>query len=113
MFLPGSGPIELPELDAEIADLWEVHVYTAAQACGVVDFSDGWKEMDIVPIKFDWEKLRNKIAEAMRLTAYARFYHWYRRNGKKRQGSGSEVNMGPIYLKPEEIARAKGRKVSA
>jgi len=69
--------------------------------------------MDIVPIKFDWEKLRNKIAEAMRLTAYARFYRWYRRNGKKRQGSGSEVNMGPIYLKPEEIARAKRRKVSA
>jgi hypothetical protein len=78
----------------------------------VVDFSGGWEEIDIVPLKFDWEKLRSKIAEAMRLTAYARFSRWCRK-AKKRRGDGSKT-IGPIFLKPEEILRAtKKRKLIA
>jgi len=56
-FLPGSGPIELPELDTQLADMWENHVYTAAQ-----------------------------IAEGILYAAYARFSKWCRCSGKKKNG---------------------------
>ena len=79
-----------------------------------MDFSDGWEEMDIVPLKFDWEKLRSKMAEAMRLTAYAHFSRWCRKGKKPGKNSKASMGGGPIFLKPEEILHAtKRRKGSA
>jgi hypothetical protein len=97
--------------------MWENHVYTAAQVCRVVDFSAGWQEMDIVPLEINWEQLRNKIAEGMVYTAYARFSKWCGLNGKKRKGgnaNNSSSGNGPFYLRAKdiELERAKRRKVS-
>jgi hypothetical protein len=112
--LSGTGPIFLPQLDLELAEIWEDHVHTAAQLCGSFNFhgsAEASNEMDFASLECDWTVLRTIIEEAMVSTGYDRYCRWCGLDARKRKNEENYSKL--VTVNPVQRRLAKKRRLTA